>query len=127
MKNILTVLLISALLFTNTYAQNAVNYKTNETNISITKKAKQNITKTKKNKKITKTKKITTTKKTTNKKQKVKSTSNNSQGKIKGNINSKGEKIYHVPGGVFYEKTIAEEYFDTEEQAQAAGYRASKR
>ncbi|HEY9060236.1 MAG TPA: thermonuclease family protein [Pseudobacteroides sp.] len=48
-------------------------------------------------------------------------------GKIKGNISSSGEKIYHVPGGAFYDKTIAEEYFDTEAQAQAAGYRRSKR
>lgn len=49
------------------------------------------------------------------------------QGKIKGNINRKGEKIYHVPGGAYYDRTIAEEYFDTEQQAQAAGYRRSKR
>jgi len=47
--------------------------------------------------------------------------------KIKGNINSKGEKIYHVPGGQFYDVTIAEEMFCTEEEAQAAGYRKSKR
>lgn len=49
------------------------------------------------------------------------------KGKIKGNLSSSGEKIYHVPGGAFYDKTIAEEYFDTEAQAQAAGYRRSKR
>lgn len=48
-------------------------------------------------------------------------------GKIKGNINSKGEKIYHVPGGAYYDRTNAEEYFDTVEEAEAAGYRASKR
>lgn len=46
---------------------------------------------------------------------------------IKGNINSKGEKIYHVPGGAFYNRTDAEEWFFTEEDAKAAGYRASKR
>lgn len=46
---------------------------------------------------------------------------------IKGNINSKGEKIYHVPGGQYYDKTIAEEWFCTEAEAQAAGYRKSKR
>lgn len=47
--------------------------------------------------------------------------------KIKGNINSKGEKIYHVPGGAFYDKTKAEECFDTEAAAHAAGYRRSQR
>lgn len=46
---------------------------------------------------------------------------------IKGNINSKGEKIYHVPGGQFYTRTNAEEMFCTEEQARAAGYRKSLR
>ena len=46
---------------------------------------------------------------------------------IKGNINSKGEKIYHVPGGQFYDKTQPEAWFFTEEEARAAGYRASKR
>lgn len=46
---------------------------------------------------------------------------------IKGNINSRGEKIYHVPGGAFYERTIAEEMFCTEEEAVKAGFRKSKR
>ena len=46
---------------------------------------------------------------------------------IKGNINSKGEKIYHVPGGVFYDKINTKKYFDTEKDAQAEGYRKSKR
>lgn len=50
-----------------------------------------------------------------------------SHGLIKGNINSNGEKIYHVPGGQFYDKTNAEEWFNTEQEAQAAGYRKSKR
>ena len=49
------------------------------------------------------------------------------EGKIKGNINSSGEKIYHMPGGAYYDRTDAEEYFDTEEEAQAAGYRKSSR
>ena len=47
--------------------------------------------------------------------------------KIKGNINSKGEKIYHVPGGTYYDRTIPEEWFCTEEEARKAGYRPSKR
>lgn len=46
---------------------------------------------------------------------------------IKGNINSKGEKIYHVPGSANYDRTQPEEWFATEEEAQAAGYRAPKR
>lgn len=50
-----------------------------------------------------------------------------SQGLIKGNINNKGEKIYHVPGGAYYDETIAEEYFETEEEAIKAGYRKAKK
>ena len=46
---------------------------------------------------------------------------------IKGNINSKGEKIYHVPGGAYYDRTDPEAWFFTEEEARAAGYRPSKR
>lgn len=42
---------------------------------------------------------------------------------IKGNINSKKEKLYHVPGGRSYDKTVAEEVFCTEEEAVANGYR----
>lgn len=45
---------------------------------------------------------------------------------IKGNINSKGEKIYHVPDGRYYEQTKAEEMFCSESEAQAAGFRKSK-
>ena len=46
---------------------------------------------------------------------------------IKGNISSSGEKIYHVPGGHFYDVTKPEQIFCSKAQAQAAGYRASKR
>ena len=45
---------------------------------------------------------------------------------IKGNNSSSGEFIYHVPGGSFYERTHPEVCFATEDEAQAAGYRASK-
>lgn len=45
---------------------------------------------------------------------------------IKGNINAKDEKIYHVPGGRYYEQTIAEALFCTEQEAMDAGFRASK-
>ena len=50
---------------------------------------------------------------------------------IKGNISSKGEKIYHLPGQQYYNKTIidtskGERMFCTEEEAVAAGWRKSK-
>ena len=40
---------------------------------------------------------------------------------IKGNANS---MKYHVPGGRYYDVTIAEVFFDTPEHAEAAGYEA---
>jgi len=52
---------------------------------------------------------------------------------IKGNISqSTGEKIYHVPGGEFYDKTVIDEaagerWLCTEQEAVAAGWRRSKR
>ncbi|WP_216831354.1 thermonuclease family protein [Alkalihalobacterium elongatum] len=46
---------------------------------------------------------------------------------IKGNHSSSGELIYHVPGGQFYDRTIPEEMFCTEEEAVEAGYRKSMR
>jgi micrococcal nuclease len=46
--------------------------------------------------------------------------------KIKGNINSKNEKIFHIPGGRYYDQTKAEEMFCTEEEAIDAGFRKSK-
>ena len=48
-------------------------------------------------------------------------------GIIKGNINKNGEKIYHMPGGAYYDSTIPEEWFKTEREAQAAGFRKSSR
>jgi len=51
---------------------------------------------------------------------------------IKGNISSTtGEKIYHVPGGEFYDKTVineaaGERWFCTEQAAMEAGWRRSK-
>lgn len=50
----------------------------------------------------------------------------NGHGLIKGNINSKGEKIYHLPGDPWYDRTKAEAWFKTEAEAQAAGYRPVK-
>lgn len=48
----------------------------------------------------------------------------NGNGLIKGNSSS---MIYHMPGGTYYDRTIAEAWFKTESEAQAAGYRRSKR
>lgn len=48
-------------------------------------------------------------------------------GLIKGNINSKGEKIYHLPGGAYYDRTVPEKWFRTEQEAEADGYRRSSR
>jgi len=51
---------------------------------------------------------------------------------IKGNISqTTGEKIYHVPGGDFYDKTVIDEaagerWFCTEQEAVTAGWRRSK-
>jgi micrococcal nuclease len=58
--------------------------------------------------------------------------SGTSQPLIKGNISSSGEKIYHVPGGAFYDQTTIDEsagerWFCTEAEAQAAGWRKSSR
>lgn len=44
------------------------------------------------------------------------------RGLIKGNINSKGEKIYHLPGSPGYEQTKPEVWFKTEEEAREAGF-----
>lgn len=53
--------------------------------------------------------------------------SSSGQCTIKGNISSRGEKIYHMPGQQFYNVTKPEEMFCTEEEAKKAGYRPSKR
>jgi len=52
--------------------------------------------------------------------------------RIKGNISSKGERIYHVPGGQYYERTRidtakGERWFCSEVEAQTAGWRRSRR
>ena len=51
---------------------------------------------------------------------------------IKGNVNSAGERIYHVPGGQFYSRTDikpeeGDRWFCTSAEAQSAGFRASER
>lgn len=46
---------------------------------------------------------------------------------VKGNINAQGRKLYHVKGGAFYNIVKPEQCFDTEAQAQAAGFVKSSR
>ena len=46
---------------------------------------------------------------------------------VKGNISAQGKKLYHVVGGSFYDRVKPEECFDTEAQAQAAGFVKSSR
>ena len=51
---------------------------------------------------------------------------------IKGNISNSGEKIYHLPGGQYYDLTRisneeGERYFCSEDEARKAGWRKSKR
>lgn len=48
--------------------------------------------------------------------------------KIKGNISKNGEKIYHLPGGRWYDKTKIDEadgerWFCTEDEAEKSGWR----
>lgn len=45
---------------------------------------------------------------------------------IKGNINKKWEKIYHMPDGKYYKKTVPEACFNSRQEAESAGFRASK-
>jgi endonuclease YncB( thermonuclease family) len=50
---------------------------------------------------------------------------------IKGNVNSKGERIYHMPGQHYYNNTQIDEskgerWFCTEQEAVAAGWRKAK-
>lgn len=50
---------------------------------------------------------------------------------VKGNINGRGERIYHVPGGRYYDKTRidkagGERWFCSEAEAQAAGWRPAR-
>lgn len=50
---------------------------------------------------------------------------------IKGNVNTRGERIYHVPGQKYYDDTEisaahGERWFCSEEEARAAGWRRAK-
>lgn len=66
-------------------------------------------------------------KETSNQKEQTMVTKKCTHPTIKGNINSRGEKIYHLPTGQFYAVTHAEVMFCTENEAQAAGFRKSQR
>ena len=48
-----------------------------------------------------------------------------SASQIKGNVGASGSKVYHKPGGSFYNRTKAEACFNTEAEAVAAGFRKS--
>ncbi|WP_445479454.1 thermonuclease family protein [Lysinibacillus irui] len=52
---------------------------------------------------------------------------NKSQCNIKGNINAKGAKIYHLPGQQNYEDVKAEELFCSVVEAENAGFKAAER
>lgn len=50
---------------------------------------------------------------------------------IKGNVNTQGERIYHVPGQKYYDQTRisashGERWFCSEAEARAAGWRRAK-
>ena len=58
-------------------------------------------------------------------------TSSGAQCPIKGNISSKGERIYHPPGCRYYNSTLidpkrGERWFCSEQEAVAAGWRRTK-
>ncbi|MEK8196655.1 MULTISPECIES: thermonuclease family protein [unclassified Lysinibacillus] len=52
---------------------------------------------------------------------------NKSQCNIKGNINAKGAKIYHLPGQQNYEDVKAEELFCSVVEAENVGFKAAER
>ncbi len=60
------------------------------------------------------------------------SNSGRRSGQIKGNVNSKGEKIQHGPESPYYDRTIVnpekgDRWFDSPQQAGRAGFRKPKR
>ncbi|MET3729105.1 micrococcal nuclease [Fictibacillus halophilus] len=50
----------------------------------------------------------------------------NKECKIKGNISSSGDKIYHLESGRYYKMTKPEKWFCTEKEAMDSGFRKSK-
>lgn len=49
------------------------------------------------------------------------------ENQIKGNVNKKGEKIYHTPEGRYYNQVKAAKFFSSIEEAENEGFRPSKR
>lgn len=58
-------------------------------------------------------------------KEKTESEPDSGECDIKGNINSKGAKIYHLPGSSSYEQTNPEEWFCSEQEAHDNGFGSS--
>jgi hypothetical protein len=54
-------------------------------------------------------------------------TDSNSSCPVKGNRNTKGEQIYHIPGGLSYNRVKGTTCFQNEAEANAAGYRKALR
>ena len=55
----------------------------------------------------------------------------NDECNIKDNVNTRGERIYHVPGDRYYDETKivanhGERWFCSEKEAKAAGWRHAK-
>lgn len=48
------------------------------------------------------------------------------RGLIKGNVNARGEKVYHLPGSRYYGEVRAEAWFRTEREALDAGFRPAR-
>jgi hypothetical protein len=48
-------------------------------------------------------------------------------GNIRGHVNRAGDRIYHLPGQANYDRIDADMLFETEAEAQAAGFRPAQR
>jgi endonuclease YncB( thermonuclease family) len=57
---------------------------------------------------------------------KVQSLHSSGSCRIKGNHSRRGDWIYHLPGMPYYNATVPERMFCTEEEARAAGFRKSR-
>lgn len=57
----------------------------------------------------------------------TKTTIANSECLIKGNISSTGRKLYHVKGGASYNKVKPEQCFNSNQEAEAAGFLKASR
>ena len=60
------------------------------------------------------------------------STTSGSSKRVKGNVSSTGEKIYHGQGSTYYDRTKinpkkGDQLFSSQQAAERAGFRKSKR